>query len=185
VRRLSGALLALALAGCASDGREAPVTTYVPRSPPSAADEVAAYMGSLRSMNDAALAAEARRQRNAARGERDGDLARVKAALALSLASASEESEIISLVDPVARREKGDAGLKAMASFLHGLALDRRRLKESAAAASARLREERRSQEQLRSAANAAQERAAQLQQKLDALSALEKSLSDRTEPTR
>ncbi len=72
--------------------------------------------------------------------------------------------------------------VRAMASFLHVLASDRRRLRESA---SARVRDERRAQEQFRSRADSAQERAEQLQQKLDALTALEKSLSDRQPASR
>jgi hypothetical protein len=47
------------------------------------------------------------------------------------------------------------------------------------------VRDERRAQEQLRSRADSAQERAEQLQQKLDALTALEKSLSDRQPASR
>ena len=188
------ALLAL-VSGCAlfreptpAPGASPPVTSAPPpigRPGQSAAEEVIAYLGQLRSMNEAALAAEGRRQRAAARGDREGDLARVKAGLAFILANGTEEAEILALVDPVAKREKSDAGLKAMASFLHELAVDRRRLKESAAAANARLREERRSHELSRGNAAAAQERAAQLQQKLDALTELEKSLSDRKETTR
>jgi hypothetical protein len=69
-----------------------------------------------------------------------------------------------------------------MASFLHVLAAERRRLRETAAA---RERDERRAHQALRARAEAAQERAAQLQQKLDALTALEKSLSERQTSSR
>ena len=185
--RLAALGVAIAIAGCAAPP---PATVAEPKGAAgifgtgSPAEEAVAYMGGLRAMNDAALAAEARRQRAAVRGDRDGDLTRVKAALALSLVEASEESEILALVEPVAKRDPGEPSLKALAGFLHGIAVDRRRLKESAAAANARLKDERRSHEQLRSTATAAQERAVQLQQKLDALTALEKSLSGR-EPTR
>jgi hypothetical protein len=67
-----------------------------------------------------------------------------------------------------------------MASFLHTMAGERRRLRESAAAANARLREERKAVDAQKQRADTLQERAAQLQQKLDALTELEKSLSDR-----
>ena len=40
-----------------------------------------AYMGGLKAMNDAALSAEAKRQRSTVRGDREGDMARVKAAV--------------------------------------------------------------------------------------------------------
>ena len=103
----------------------------------------------------------------------------VKAAIALLLASHPEDAEILTLMDP--RKESGgDAA--AMASFLHVLAADRRRLRETAAA---RVREDRRAHEALRSRAEAAQERAAQLQQKLDALKELEKNLSERQPSSR
>ena len=70
-----------------------------------------------------------------------------------------------------------------MASFLQAMAGERRRLRESAAASGTRLREERHAREVEKQRADALQERAAQLQQKLDALSDLEKSLSDRPTP--
>lgn len=144
-------------------------------------EELVAYLARLRSMGPAAVNAEAARQRQAAT-RTPTDLARVKAAIALFMAHAEDEAEILSLVEPVARSESRDADLRAMASFLHVLASDRRRLRESAAA---RVRGERRAQEQLRSRADSAQERAEQLQQKLDALTALEKSLSDRQPASR
>ena len=137
------------------------------------AGELVAYLAGLRNMNESALNAEAARQKR----ER-GDLARVKAALALSLSPQTEESDILALVDPAARSEGADRGLKAMAGFLQVLAAERRRLKESAAAAAVRLRDERR-------AYDAQKQRADALQQKLDALTDLEKSLSDRPIPSR
>ena len=143
------------------------------------ANDLVAYLAQLRGLNERGLAAEAARQRQVARSE-PGDLVQVKLAMALSLSSLAEESEIIMLVEPVARREMAPADLRAMASFLHVQASERRRLKESAAAAGARARDERRAAESHKLRADALQERAAQLQQKLDALTELEKSLSDR-----
>ena len=72
-----------------------------------------------------------------------------------------------------------------MASFLLLQAAERRRLKEGVAAAGSRLRDERRAHEAQKQRADALQERAAQLQQKIDALTELEKSLSDRPVQTR
>jgi hypothetical protein len=57
---------------------------------------------------------------------------------------------------------------------------ERRRLRESAATTGNKLREERHAREQEKQRADALQDRAAELQQKLDALSQLEKSLSNR-----
>lgn len=146
----------------------------------SSADELAAYMARLSALGDAGLSGEARRQRQVAGRAAAPDLERVKAAMALTMAQHAEEGEILALVEPVARKQQNDASVRAMASFLQAIALDRRRLRESATAAGTRLREERRAHEALRSRADAAQERAALLQQKLDALTELEKSLSDR-----
>lgn len=77
--------------------------------------------------------------------------------------------------DPSIRAE-----VREMASFLHVQAAERRRLRESAAAAEKSLREERKAAESQKARADSLQERAAQLQQKLDALGEIEKSLSDR-----
>jgi hypothetical protein len=130
----------------------------------SSAEDLLAYMDRVRAMPEPALAAEVARHRKQA-----GDLSRVKAALALAVSPQSDEAEILALVEPVERRA-GDRDVKAMAGFLHAMALERRRAKESSAA---RLRDERK-------ALDAQRQRADDLQQKLEALSALEKSLSDR-----
>jgi hypothetical protein len=141
--------------------------------------ELMAYLGRIRSLSESQLAAEAARQRRA-----EDDVSRVKAGIALTLAHA-EESEIVALVEPIARRTAADPDARAMAGFLQVLAADRRRLRESAAAAANRLRDERRAQEAMKQKADAAAERAAQLQQKLDALTEIERSLSDRQVPNR
>lgn len=174
------ALAALLLVGgCAAFERTAlPAETRsaVPATPAqrsAAAGEIFAYLARLRGMNEAALAAEAARQRRDA-----SDLGRLKAALALSLSAQSEEADIIALVDPLAKKDNGDIDARAMASFLQVIANERRRLKESATAAGTRLRDERRLLESQR-------QRAELLQQKLDALTDLEKSLSDRPTPNR
>jgi len=147
---------------------------------PSAAADLVAYLAHLRSLSEGGLAAEAVRQR--AEG---GDLERVKSALALSLSLQADEAEILALVEGPAKREDGDRDVRAMAGFLQAMALERRRLKESAASAGARLRDERRALELQRQRAEALQQRAEALQQKLDALTDLEKSLADRQAPPR
>ena len=167
----AAAFIALALLNaCAAVDRIAPASEAAAAS---TADELVAYLARLRNMGESALNAEAARQKREA-----GDLARVKTALALSLSPQAEESDILALVDPIARKESADRDVKAMASFLQVLATERRRLKESAAATAVRLRDERR-------AHDAQKQRAEALQQKLDALTDLEKSLSDRPVPSR
>ena len=178
MKRAAALSAAFLLASCAVPERTAAPAEIRSAVPPIAAghavaDDLVAYLARIRGMNDAALAAEAARQRREA-----GDAARVKAALALTLAAQGEESDILALVDPVAKKDNGDRDLRAMASFLQVNANERRRLKESAAAAGVRVRDERRLRE-------AEKQRADSLQQKLDALTDLEKSLSDRPSTNR
>jgi hypothetical protein len=188
-------IVLMALAGCAELPGTQPASAPAPapsggsaiakmfgRS--STAEELVAYLDRIRALSEPAVAAEATRQRQAAQRDQT-DLSRIKAALALSLTSPADETELLSLVDPIARKPSADPDLKAMASFLQALAADRRRLRESATAAGTRLREERRLHEAQKQRADALQERAAQLQQKLDALTEIEKSLSDRQPPSR
>jgi hypothetical protein len=166
------------LSGCAAVERAVPPSFRPTPAAAAPATALVAYLVRLRGLNERGLAAEAVRQKDKAR-EEPGDLAQLKVAIALSLSSQSEETEILALVEPVAKRS-GDDDLKAMASFLQVQATERRRLRESATTAGSRLRDERRASEALKLRADALQERAAQLQQKLDALTELEKSLSDR-----
>jgi hypothetical protein len=174
-------LAMVALAGCAAVEKALPEALGTrPREPaPTTGTELVAYLSRLRGMNERSLAQEATRQRELSRSA-PSDLSQVKIAIALSLAPQSDESEILALVEPVVRHEGTEDDLRAMASFLHVQASERRRLKESAAAAGVRLREERRATEAQKQRADAQQERAAQLQQKLDALTEIEKNLSDR-----
>lgn len=163
------AAVALFAAACATTKEPAPAQAAPAPVPAAAAarssaDDLLAYMSQVRAMPEAALAAEvARRKRET------GDLARVKAAVALSFSSQSDEAEILALVEPVEKRA-ADRDVRAMAGFLQAMAIERRRVKESSAA---RLRDEHK-------ALDAQRQRADELQQKLEALSALEKSLSDR-----
>jgi hypothetical protein len=174
----------LLLAGCAAFPEQPPApvkTAVVARAnAPTTADELVAYIARLRVLDEPALAMETTRQREFAR-HTPTDLARLKLALALAAAPQAEESDVLALVDPLARAGgTKDADVLAMASFLHGMLVERRRLKESAAAAGTKAREDRKAWESQKSRADTLQERNAQLQQKLDALTDLEKSLSSR-----
>jgi hypothetical protein len=177
------AMLGLATLGACSSMPDAVLPSMLATKPAAqphgAGDELLAYMGRLAAMGDSGLPAEAARQRDLLQRDRS-DLTRVKAALALSLAAPTEDAELHALVDPVARASGGDADIRAMASFLQALAAERRRARESAAAAAGKLRDERRAAEVQKQRADALQDKAAQLQQKLDALTEIEKSLSDR-----
>jgi len=171
---LMAMLTLVSIGGCGALERNAPESApaaAVPARTP--AEDLLAYLARIRGASDSALEAEAARQKREA-----GDAARVKAALALSLALQTDDAEIAALVDPVARKQGADPGLRAMAAFVQALAVERRRLKESAAAAQGRLRDERK-------LAESQKQRADTLQQKLDALTELEKSLADRAAPAR
>ncbi len=108
--RILAILLALVLAACAAVERAMP--DALRPSPPTrervvqtpSANELVAYMARLRGMNERALAAETARQREMARAQ-PGDLPQIKIAIALSLSSLTEESDVISLVDPIVRRD--------------------------------------------------------------------------------
>jgi len=191
---LIGVLACVALAACELPGGEArpsearvvpaPRERVIVRSPAyTSADELAAYLAKLRGMNETALAAEATKQKRAAAAKNADDLQRLRAAIALSLSPQAEDAEVAALAEPIAKRDGADANARAMASFLLLFSAERRRLREAAAAARINVREEKRATETQRQRADALQERAAQLQQKLDALTELEKSLSDRPPP--
>jgi hypothetical protein len=173
LRTLAAAGLACLAAACGAmkgAGEAQPVAPAVATAPapttaaPSSADNLLAYVAYVRALPEAGLAAEAAKRRREA-----GDVARLKAAIALAFSSQAEESDILTLVEPLEKRT-ADRDVRAMAGFLQAMALERRRVKENA---SARLRDEHK-------ALDAQRQRAESLQQKLDALSELEKSLSAR-----
>lgn len=187
--RIPAMLACALLAGCGTMQSIVPSVTYAPapRAPSArvtAGGELVAYLARIRDMGEKPLAAETQRQREAARAQ-GTDLETVKLGLALSLAPTGDDGEVATLMDPIARRAGADDDVRAMASFLLVQSAERRRLKEGVAAAGSRLRDERRAHEAQKQRADALQERAAQLQQKIDALTELEKSLSDRQAQTR
>lgn len=193
-RSLRAALALAALAALAACESEAPRSGAQPathwelprvivRAPAhGSADELVAYLAKLRGLSESALVAEAARQKKAAAKD-TSDAQRLRAAIALSLSPQGEDAEVVSLAEPIAKREGADAALRAMASYVVLFAGERRRLREAASSARIALREEKRAGESQKQRADALQERLAQLQQKLDALSQLEKSLSDRPPP--
>lgn len=173
-------LIAAVLAGCtvappARTPGPAPVVAA-----PSTADRLLASLARMKAMDEAALAAETARTRQAVQ-EAPSDYSRLEAALALALSPATDEAEILGLLGPVLR-ETPPAGpeLRAMAGFLQGMASERRKLREGLAIASAKSRDDRREAQSQRQRADTQQERAERLQQKLEALTNLEKSLANR-----
>jgi hypothetical protein len=174
-------VLAALLAGCAMSP-PAPVSQapVQPAAAPRTAERLLASLARLLALDESGLAAEiARRQGEAAAAP--GHFARVEAALALSMAPSPDEAQVQALVAPVlAAFPPAEPELRAMAGFLQGLASERRKLRESLNAASAKSRDDRREAHAQRLRAEAQQERADRLQAKLEALTNLEKSLANR-----
>ena len=177
MKYVAPALAAVLAAACAapepapsSASTPPPAATPAPASnaaSASYAEDLMAYLARLRTMNDAALGAEAARMKRDA-----SDLARVKAALALTLSSQADDADILELVEPVTRKQSA-SDVRAMATLIYTMANERKRLRQRAAATAGELREERK-------VAETQKQRADQLQQKLDALTDLEKSLASR-----
>jgi len=178
MRRLAPAF-ALALAGCAAI-EPAAIRVSTPAVSASAAEEVLAYVTRLKSLDEAALAAETTRQRNIARRS-PSPVTSLKLALALVAAPTSEDVDVQTALDAVGRSGPGtDPGVASLAGFLQGVLAERRRLRETAASAGNRARDEKRAHDATRQRAEGLQEKNLQLQQKLDALTDLEKSLATR-----
>lgn len=179
MRRILGVgLLALA-AGCATPS-SVPIFTRTPPPAPAPADRLLASLARLKAMDEVALASEVARTRSVADAT-PSDEAQLEAALALALWPSAEDAEILARLTPVLREAPpAPPEARAMAGFLQGMVLERRKLRESATAAAAKARDERREALAQKQRADAQQERADRLQQKLEALTNLEKSLSKR-----
>jgi hypothetical protein len=177
---LAAALVAFA-AGCATS----PTSPLFSRGPPAApklspAEQILATLVRLKAMDDVALATEVAKARAAADAA-PGDLAHLEAALALSVWPAADDAEILARLAPVLRESPpAPPEMRAMAGFLQGMVLERRKLRESTTAAAAKSRDDRREALAQKQRADAQQERADRLQQKLEALTNLEKSLTNR-----
>jgi hypothetical protein len=176
-------LAALALLAACAVPEKAPPPPPVPVAiappPPSEADELVARLVRLNVAGGAEQqAAVARLRESNARSPTD--VGRVELAFALT-ASGADESEILATLEPVTREgTTASVDVKSVAGFLQGVILERRKLKEGLAAANARASADRKSVEAGRQREAQLQEQLSRLQRKLDALTNLEKSLSDR-----
>jgi len=177
------ALAALALlAACAAPQKAPPpppVPVVVAPPPPSEADQLVARLARLNAVGPAEQQAEIARLKDST-ARAPTDVGRVELAFALT-ASGADEAEILAALEPVTR-EGGTASVdvKSVAGFLQGVVLERRKLKEGLAAANSRATADRKAAEAGRQKEAQLQEQLARLQKKLDALTNLEKSLSDR-----
>jgi hypothetical protein len=179
----SSAMAALALlAACAAPEKAPPPrppAIVIAPPPPTEADQLVARLARLNAAGPAEQQAEVARLKES-NARNPSDVGRVELAFALTAAGA-DEGEILAALEPVTR-EGGTASVdvKSVAGFLQGVILERRKLKESLAAATARASADRKSVEASRQKEAQLQEQISRLQKKLDALMNLEKSLSDR-----
>jgi hypothetical protein len=176
----AAALAAALLAGCAlleeqppapvkgePAARPAPSPPAVPALVRSVAD-LLEYYDALRRTDAASRAREHERAKQAYNPQQ-GAYARVRLALfgVLPGADPEQQSQALALLEPVARDERPqDRDLQRFAALLYAGIQEQRRAAEGAAGAAQRAREEAR--------------RADDLQQKLDALKSIEKSLIER-----
>jgi hypothetical protein len=171
------AIVAVVAAGCAAFQGPPPRPKPPPVAAPSPADRLVAALDRVVRMDERGRAGEATRAKHTAAGDPD-DFARLEAALALSVASPPDDEAVLALVAPVLQSPV--PAMRAMAGFLQGMSLERQKLREGLAAASAKARDDRRDAHAQKLRADAQQDRADRLQQKLEALTNLEKSLADR-----
>lgn len=174
---LGAGLLAVLLGGCAllEEQPAAPVkppdrdrtVRPAPAAPPGVSDLLEYYDGLRRT--DAATRAREHERAKQALGQQRNAYNRVRLALfgVLPGADGEQQARALELLEPVARDDTPpDRELQRFAALLHASIQEQRRLAEGAAGASQRAREESR--------------RADELQQKLDALKSIEKSLIER-----
>jgi len=171
------------LAACAAPERAPapppPAPVVVVPAPPSEADQLVNRLARLNAAGPAEQQAEIARLKDST-ARAPTDVGRVELAFALT-ASGADEAEILAALEPVTR-DGGTASVdvKSVAGFLQGVVLERRKLKEALAAANARVVADRKAAEAGRQKEAQLQEQLSRLQKKLDALTNLEKSLSDR-----
>lgn len=148
--------------------RPAPAPTPAPVAAPRSVADLLEYYDALRRTDAATRAREHERARQAY-SPQQGPYARVRLALfgALPGADPEQQAQALTLLEPVARDDRPqDRDLQRFAALLHASVQEQRRLADGAAGATQRAREEAR--------------RADDLQQKLDALKSIEKSLIER-----
>ena len=181
---MRAALAVFALAAGCSMAPPAPVAPEsVPVESASAANTAERLLASLArilALDESGLAAEIAKRQGALAAS-PSHLALVEAAMAIAMAPAPDDEQVLALVAPVlAAFPPAEPELRSMAGFLQGMVSERRKLREGLAAAHAKSREDRREAQAQKQRAQAQQERADRLQSKLEALTDLEKSLANR-----
>ena len=189
-------VLSVVLVGCALEPKriEAPETRIIVQpAPPSQADQLLNHVTAVRKLEAREFSIERDRARNQFQRDRS-DFNRLKYALMLALvpaatspspASAQDDSELISLIEPLisagAASPSADPEIRALAMLLHGVISDRRKVREQLRDTQMRLAQARK--EDTRDVeARALRARVEELEAKLDALKSIDRSMNRRAE---
>lgn len=200
-------LLACLLSACALEPKRAepPVTRLIVQAAePSAADKLLAYITQTRKLDAREFAIEREQMRAAFQTEKS-EFNRVKLALLLASTSAStsgnfsagasDDAELIALLEPLGRdvnapttesaaASDAQAGVRALAMLMVGLAQDRKKLREQSRDAQARLTTLRRDDSK-ELEARALRARVSELERKLAAIKSIDSSVNRRADTQR
>ena len=207
-------LLSCLLGACALEPKRAepPLTrVIVQAAEPSAADKLLAYMTQTRKLDAREFAIE-REQIRAAFQTEKSEFNRVKLALLLASTSvstsahvsgnfsagASDDAELIALLEPLvrdvstpatdsqaaAKKDDSQAGIRAIAALMTGLAQDRKKLRDQSRDAQARLSTLRRDDSK-ELEARALRARVSELERKLAAIKSIDSSVNRRADTQR
>ncbi len=153
--------------------------------PPSEAEQLLAFAYKFRKLEAREAAADRESLRAIAARERS-DFARVKLAIALTLAvppSAADDGELLATLEPiVGGAPAADTELRGLATILHAAAAERRKLRDQVRELQAKAGQARR--EDTREAeTRALRAKVEELEAKLLALKSIDRSVNRRTEP--
>ena len=179
-------IISFLLAGCATQSagvpvqapQPAPVTSVLIPQPQNPAESIMAYVLKVRNMGNSVLTDEIQRERDALNRERT-DIHRLKLAVLLIQTGNADETEVLTLVDPVTQ-EQVDPNLRALAVLLHTTLVERRKTRESLAITQGRLREAQKTQETTQTRNDQLKKQVEDLERKLTALKSIEQSLIQR-----
>ena len=193
-------VLSVVFAGCALEPKkiEAPETRIIVQpAPPSQADQLLSHVAAVRKLETREFTIERDSARNQFQHDRS-DFNRVKYALMLALvpavatpspSSAQDDSELISLTEPLITAAgptsiSANRELRALATILHGIVSDRRRVREQLRDTQVRLAQARKDDTR-DTEARALRARVEELEAKLNALKSIDRSVNRRAESVR
>jgi hypothetical protein len=181
-RILPALLPLLLLSACALEPTLPPppeTRIIVQPAPPSDGERLLQHLARVRKLDNREFAGE-REQARAEFARDKSEFSRVKLALVMTLSpapGAQDDAELVGLLEPVL--SGADSDVRTLASLLHGLVGERRRMREQLRDSQARLALARK--DDTRDAeARALKARIEELETKLDALKSIDRSVHDR-----